>query len=105
MTKLATAIFTAVLSTTFAAGALASDIQVKAEHNGPSTVFRVTKAGEPLANYPVEISGIDADQNMTSDNGSVYLRPDVLSPRKVTLTVIDDNGESVSESTLVTVDR
>ncbi len=105
MTKLATAIFTAALSTTFAAGALASDINIASHTSGATTVFDVTKAGEPLANYPVDIKGVDADQNMTSENGTVYLRPDVRSPRQVTLTVVDTNGEKVSKTALVTVDR
>ncbi len=105
MTKLATAIFTAVLSTTFAAGALASDIQVKAEHNGPSTVFHVTKSGEPLANYPVEISGEKVNQNITSENGTVSIDPSMRSAHLVTLTVFDNSGESVSKTTVVTADR
>ena len=105
MTKLATAIFTAALSTTFAAGALASDIQVKAEHVGPSTVFHVTKAGEPLANYPVEVTGEKLNQNMTSENGTVSIAPSMRSAHLVKLAVTDNNGETVSKTTLVTADR
>ncbi len=105
MFKLATVIFTAAVSTTFAAGALASDIDVQANTNGPSTVFNVTKNGEPLANYPVQVEGLDVAPTMTTENGTVYLRPDVRSPKKVTLIVKDTNGEQVKETAFVTVDR
>ncbi len=105
MTKLATAIFAAALSTTFAAGALAADIQITSEQKGPTIQFNVTKAGEPLSNYPVELKGADVEQYVTSEDGTVSLSPSMRSAHLVTLTVSDSNGEKITETALVSADR
>ncbi len=105
MLKSATLILTAAISTIFAMGAFASDISVSTENNGPTTVFNVTKNGQPLSNYPITVKGLNATPNFTSNEGTVYLRPDVRSPQNVTLVVTDSNGVKVTKTAFVTVVR
>ena len=99
MFKLATVIFTAAVSTTFAAGALASDIEMNVVEHGSEASVLVTRDGQPVADKTIQVSGLDQDTYKTSTGGAVIVRNDTHQLRKATFTVTADDGESLTTQT------
>ncbi|WP_456296796.1 hypothetical protein M1D72_10140 [Vibrio sp. AK197] len=107
MFKLATVIFTAAVSTTFAAGALASDLDIQQDATATDSMatFTVTKDGEPLANYPVQVECFVTSSATTAEDGTIRVTPNVYGTKQVTLSVDDNQGQKVTETAFISVPR
>ncbi|ELC0657189.1 hypothetical protein SD340_000480 [Vibrio fluvialis] len=94
MTKFASILATTVLSTTFAAGAMASDLQMNVTALDNQATVTLTKNGQAVSNYPVDIQGTTY---MTSESGKVVVTNEQPNARFVNIVAKDDNGNVVSE--------
>ena len=99
MKKLAAFVAITALTSAFAASASASDIKVQVFSVDNKATLTVTKDGQPLANYPVEIQGINAmtntGSNVTAENGSVTVTNYSNQPESVKFIVKDEKGQPI----------
>ena len=99
MKRLTTALVLTALTAGFAASASAADIKVQVFSVDNKATLTVTKNGQPLANYPVEIQGINAmtntGSNVTSENGSITVTNYSNQPENVKFIVNDENGQPI----------
>ncbi|ELV8681077.1 hypothetical protein QNE28_001004 [Vibrio fluvialis] len=99
MTKFDSILAATVLSTTFAAGAMASDLQMNVMTRDNLATVSLTQDGQALANYPVEIQG---QKYVTAQDGTVTIKNRESYSQTFKFTAQDDNGSSVTKQIFVT---
>ena len=99
MKKLATLFALTALSSAFAVSASAADLQVHVFSHANKATLTVTKDGQPLANYPVEVQGLktaeNTGSNVTAANGSVTVTNYDNQAQQVKFIVNDENGQPI----------
>ncbi|EKO3430354.1 hypothetical protein NTH35_001897 [Vibrio fluvialis] len=102
MTKFASILAATVLSTTFAAGAMASDLQMNVMTRDNLATVSLTQDGQALANYPVEIQG---QKYVTAQDGTVTIKNNDNSSRTVKFVAADAAGNSIVKTGFVSRDN
>lgn len=102
MAKFASILAATVLSTTFAAGAMASDLQMNVMTRDNLATVSLTQDGQALANYPVEIQG---QKYVTAQDGTVTIKNNDNSSRTVTFVATDVAGNSIVKTGFVSRDN
>ncbi|ELE5891696.1 hypothetical protein ACEI16_001577 [Vibrio fluvialis] len=102
MTKFASILAATVLSTTFAAGAMASDLQMNVMTRDNLATVSLTQDGQALANYPVEIQG---QKHVTAQDGTVTIKNNDNSSRTVKFVATDAAGNSIVKTGFVSRDN
>lgn len=102
MTKFATLLIATTLSTTFAAGAMAADMDMNIFSLDNEATVTLTLDGQKLANYPIEIQG---EQYLTSERGQVKIVNHDSMPRLVNFVAKDGQGNIIQHRRYLTTDK
>lgn len=98
MTKLASILAATVISTTFAAGAMASDLQMSVSARDNQATAYVTQHGQALGSYPVDVQG---QHYVTDQNGAVTYKNHASNAKTVKFATKDSAGNPVEKTTFV----
>lgn len=101
MTKLTSIITATLLSTTFAAGAMAADLTMDISTKGHMAKISVTKDGQSVAQYPIQIQG---ETYLTSNDGTVTYSNQETTARTLKVTAEDQNGDMIVKQGFVSRD-
>lgn len=102
MTKFVSALIATTLSTTFAAGAMAADLDMNIFTLDNEATVTLTSNGQGVANYPVVIQG---EQYLTSENGTVSIVNHDSVPHVYKFVAKDSQGNLIQHRRYLTTDN
>ncbi len=98
MRKLASLFAVSLITSTFAAGAMAANVEMAINVHGNVAKVQLTKDGQPLADYPVAVTGSMNKKLTTDDQGVLVVKNHDNTAKNVTFVVNSKNGNTISSS-------
>lgn len=101
MTKVTSIITATLLSTTFAAGAMAADLSMDVATQDNLATVSLTQNGQAVANYPVQIQG---QTYLTSEDGTLTYKNYAPTARTLKIVAEDNSGDLIVKQGFVARD-